>query len=211
MKNDKPSKSQQATALAELAAHFEKTGWPYELSREKLWQRGSVVTDADHADCAIVEIERHRAVLGSVYVREQPMSAFETYFMRYRIQGQMGDVTELAERVMPVQINVGALANELLASNVPWFGIMRTARGYVVQDRISKATELVSSLDRIKGFLADCADECSEYFGESLSRAEPPIADALRVALEHEYAKILNERFSSMAAELWSARDEESD
>lgn len=75
--------TQQGEVIRILESHFDKEGWPVDVDRSKLHDRCRITSDAAFPESAVVEIERHRAILGDTYIRGQRMRAFETYYMRY--------------------------------------------------------------------------------------------------------------------------------
>lgn len=60
-------------------------GWPLNVNRSKLSERSSIVANDAATAPVIVEIERHRPILGMTYTKGLGMDAFETYFMRYAV------------------------------------------------------------------------------------------------------------------------------
>lgn len=70
-------------ALTILIDHFDEVGWPLDVYEEKFNKRASVVSTNDSENSMIVEIERHRPILGMTYTKGLGMEAFEEYFMQY--------------------------------------------------------------------------------------------------------------------------------
>ena len=76
---------QKSNLFETLKNHFNSTGWPLDLNEQKLDQRSRISSCLTENDCPIVEIEKHRAILGDCYIKGLPMNAYKTYFMRYSI------------------------------------------------------------------------------------------------------------------------------
>lgn len=68
------------------------------LTAEKFLTRAEEIEDPDYPDCVVFEIERHRAILGTVYRRGEPMGSFQTYWARYAFDPKTETLNELPEK-----------------------------------------------------------------------------------------------------------------
>lgn len=89
--------------IEDFAKHVESRGGHFDdsITPWKIRDRGQVVQDPDHPGRAIVEVERHRAILGDVYHRGQPMDVMRTYYPRYGYDPATGEWEPLGEARKP--------------------------------------------------------------------------------------------------------------
>ena len=128
----------QDEAVKILESSFDAQGWPIDLNSDKLRKRYRITSDSELPGDWIVEIERHRSILGVTYNRGLPMSAFETYKVRYAVNVAEMTVRELSEKTEGVEVNVFQLVNAALSSEVFYPSIAPTMNGYIVLESVSK-------------------------------------------------------------------------
>lgn len=103
--------STQSAALAALLEFLEASGdEALELTPEKVTERGKVVADPERPNMLVVDIERHRSLPGSVYVKGQPMAAYETYIQRIAFDPATKTLTELSKKPLDRSIDIAAMA-----------------------------------------------------------------------------------------------------
>ncbi len=83
------------------------------LTVEKIRDRGRVLDVTD--DAIVFEVERHRSAGGAMYREGLAMSAFVTYWPRYRYDRTSGELVQLEEqRPREFECDYGMLADEIL-------------------------------------------------------------------------------------------------
>lgn len=152
-----------------LTMSFESSGWPLGLSPEKLAKRFHITSDEAHPGCDVVEIERHRGILGAAYVRGAPMSAYETYFMRYAVNTQTGTVRVLPERSCELDIDTEELVEEVFRNGSIELQITPASDGYTVSDLVSNDKAFVASEIETLEFVLSFAETFGDYFRERLT------------------------------------------
>jgi len=98
--------------LEEICAHVDEVP-ARGLTTEKIWDRGHVLDVTD--DAIEFEVERHTSASGAMYREGLAMSAFVTFWPRYRYDRDTAELTELEERrPREFECDYGLLADELL-------------------------------------------------------------------------------------------------
>lgn len=158
-------------ALDILKNHFDKTGWPVEVTLKKLMDRYHI-TDNEDKNCVTVEIERHRAVLGDTYIPGVPMSAYQTYWMRYDVNVQTGEVDDLGEQEGEITVNISDLVDRHLSFDYFWLSIEPeddTPEIYRISEEVIGESILVSDCKEAESFVLSFCPGMVEYFKNSLS------------------------------------------
>ncbi|WP_284446903.1 hypothetical protein [Fluviibacter phosphoraccumulans] len=189
-----------------LESHFQEHGWPLDVGREKLYDRYRVVSDEADTTRRIVEIERHRPILGDTYTRGLPMNAFETYFLRYSVDPETMSVKALPERLGDVEIDINGLAESEIFQSV-CLEIESVESLYRVRDGVSNMEMLVSSLAETKEFAISLAEPLADYFYERLLD-HGTIEEELQERLFKEYQNALEAELLEQAVRLWGERDD---
>lgn len=200
------SMTNQDNIVIILESHFQEHGWPLDVNRDKLYTRYRVESDDKDPSRFVVEIERHRAVLGDTYTRGLPMNAFETYFLRYSVDPETMSVKALPERLGDLQINVYGLAESDISESVG-LSIEPEDGLYRVSDNVSNQQKLVSNLDEFKEFAISLAEPLADYYYESLSDRGGIDTD-LQWKMFEEYSKALEAELLEQAVRLWGERDD---
>ena len=103
--------TEQSAALAALLEFLEATGDDaLELTPKKVAERGKVVADPERPNMLVVDIERHRSLPGSAYVKGLPMDAYETYTQRIAFDPATKTLTELSKTPVDRSIDLAAMA-----------------------------------------------------------------------------------------------------
>jgi hypothetical protein len=98
--------------LEEVCAHVDERP-ARGLTIDKIRARGHVLDVTE--DAIVFEVERHTSASGALYREGLAMSAFVTYWPRYRYDRDTAEVTELEERrPREFECDYGLLADELL-------------------------------------------------------------------------------------------------
>ena len=188
-----------------LVNHFETNGWPLDLNYEKLMARWSASTDKSEPDCKIVEILRHRSILGGFYRKGLPMATYETYFMRYAINLSTGQVKELPEQSIDCEINFGGLVAEYFNNGIIELKIDQVDEiHYRVSNGVSKEEIIVKNIEEAKQFILNITDPMVNYFNSDRLNS---IEDSLKAEYSSEYEKHLKEALVNKIEELWINKD----
>lgn len=201
-----------AEYLKILSAHFGSAGWPLHVDFDKLQNRGRIVHDPSISNMAIIEIERHRPILGDAYVPGLPMSNFETYCMRYGIDLISHEVTQLAEKHICFQFDVGEivdrhLSGEFLSINVEAVEDDR----YRICDGVSRNFKICASEEEAKEFALELCESFEDFFYDELSRFEMPQSNEqeFKTNFRNAYVNQLERQMIEMIEEVWARRDED--
>ena len=196
-------------AISFLAAYFENTSWPDGLNREKLHMRAGVVFESG-STLPIIEIERHRSVLGDQYIGGCPMSAFLTYFMRYKVDMANNAVSQLPERNADIRLDVSGLVKQHLSADSFCLLIEETDGGqYQITESVSHQTAEISTEQGAVDFALTFEDAFADYFDEDLQRTLADcelLDDRSRKGLASEYRKALVDELAKHGRDAWRNR-----
>lgn len=189
-----------------LASKFDSEGWPLGLDYAKLMNRHQIASDDNYPGRIIVEIERHRSILSAQYTQGLPMSAFETYFMRYAVDVSTSAVQEISERTGGIDIDLDFYVDEELLRD--WFSpsIEFENGRYKATESVSREEALIANQDELVGFLLTFVDPNCEYFLEQLDIHDGLLDEGKKVILL-KYREILIARLTDIAHDLWNKRD----
>jgi hypothetical protein len=157
-------------ALDILKNHFDETGWPVEVTLKKLMDRYRI-TENEDKNCVTVEIERHRAVLGETYIPGAPMSAYQTYWMRYDVNVQTGEVDYLGEEEGEVSVNIPNLVDSHLSNDCFWLSIEPEDDApeiYRISEEVIGESILVSDCKEAESFVLSFCPGMVGYFKDRL-------------------------------------------
>ena len=197
--------------LSALEQHFDRTKWPLDISREKFSKRARVADDGEVSGVVVVEIERHRSMLGTSYTKGLGMAAFEEYFMRYAVDLANGAVTELAERHGHYQFDTGDIVGEHLSMESFSLGIEPIENGqYSVTEGVSHEEQVTASLQETRDFVSTFEDRFVKFFSDTTERELGDDDGSERNAGELllAYTKSLRAALLSKADDLWARRDD---
>lgn len=196
-------------AVQILIDFFQETSWPADLSEGKLRERSSVVPDGNGTGL-IVEIERHRAVLGAHYTKGCAMAAYETYFMRYAISAAGAKVTELPVRSSCVDFDARALASEFTGYERVMLRVIQDGDAYEIYDDVSSNRETVKNSQDAQLFGREIADLAIEEFTEVLKfEAYQCLTSSQRNSLVEEVSSAIYEQISLLVDRAWDNPDVE--
>jgi len=120
------------------------------LTVQKIWDRGHVLDVTEEA--IVFEVERHTSASGALYREGLPMSAFVTYWPRYRYDRDTAELTELEERrPREFACDYDRLADDLLEYG---FGLRVSARddGWVCEEKASNREAEVEDAQDTQAF-----------------------------------------------------------
>lgn len=107
-----PCRPNPMDPLNEICAHVDEVP-ARGLTVEKIWDRGHVLDVTE--DAIEFEVERHTSASGAMYREGLAMSAFVTYWPRYRYDRATHELTELEERrPRDFECDYDLLADEIL-------------------------------------------------------------------------------------------------
>lgn len=152
--------SPHISAISRLIKYFDNGNcWPLHLNEQKILARGQIVQDDEFPDSEIVLIERHRPILGSSYRCGLPMSAFQTYLMRFRIRDDGKVVTALSEKPISVEANPGLMVDDYVNRETIDFHVEQTAKDqYKIRESVSNSTAIVACLEDAIDFGREIAE-----------------------------------------------------
>ena len=193
-----------------LIAFFNSTTWPLDVDESKLRSRYAIVQDDSWPGFDVVEIERHRAAMGASYRRGLPMSAMQTYYMRYAINR-----VDLHVRILPERqdeagpaFDVDMLVDEHLSPE--GFDLRVTAidtMHYEIREEITHEKETIADLDEAKEFALSFEDALVERFDDDISMDYPQLDEDKRERLSECYKAALHSALKQKAEEAWEERE----
>jgi hypothetical protein len=199
-------------SLDTLVGYLNATSWPADVDERKLRDRATVTTDPALPGWDIVEVERHRAILGATYTRGQPMSAFETYFMRFAVQLKDGKVEQLPEREDDLDIDVASLVAEHLSYER--FGLTIEAvdeTRFLIREDVCGDEEIIGTLEEAIAFSQGLGDSIRDYLNEALDNefgADGPEDEQTRNQLDRHAEEELAEQLKAKAEKAWRDREQ---
>lgn len=156
--------------ISRLIAYFNADDWPPFVNVEKLSERSTVVRDPDFPGANIVKIERHRAITGTRYVKNAPMSAFATYFMCFAVNDEDGQVKQLPDEPGSIEVDVHHLVRSHVNLDTVSIEIEHLADGkYKLCELVSKQYEIVQSLEQAAAFEQKIATDISDFIVQLLA------------------------------------------
>lgn len=201
------------SAIPILVDHFNETDWPLHVNGHKLIDRASVVLTDESADSVVVEIERHRPILGTAYTKGLGMEAFEEYFMRYAVNLSSRSVSEMTERHGHCQIDAYGIVESDLSIDTFDLRIEPMADGhYSLRESVSRKEAVVSSREEAETFVLSLGDAFIEYFSEILDRElinGVGLKSSIREDLLSTYKQAMDEALVTKAGDIWRWRDKE--
>lgn len=194
-------------AIQQMKVYFDQHGWPLDVGYDKLIDRVSLSPATYGSGWTVIEIERHRAILGATYTQGAGMNAFQTYWMRYALNPVTGEVKELAEETGPLNIDVPALVEEDLGNDFGLeIGPLDNGK-YEIYDSICNRKKEVSNVEEVITVALAEMQGWSNSFKESLQREES-IAGEKIDQLVSEYEEAFREQVTEKARRAWEEREE---
>jgi len=194
--------------ISELINFFEENGWPLYINNNKFLERASYKIHPNKPECFVVEIERHRPILGAGYTRGLPMRAFQTYWMRYSVHPETKEVKELPEKKGEISIGMCGIVNEELENGLELVIKPIGSNRYQISDHISKEEKVISTLQEAKSFAMNLSKCFIDYFKEfRLAESEElGISKEQEKKLLSDYKKELKEQIVDKVEYTWEKR-----
>ena len=197
-------------AVQALVDFFQKTSWPVYLDERKVRDRCSVIPGNSNGDSLIVEIERHRPILGAEYTKGLGMAAFETYFMRYAVSDSGGGVIELPERSLCMDYDANSLADEYTGYDQISLSVIRKGDAFVIEDTVTKEQEAVKNIEEAQLFGQSIADAAIESFTEQFDFEPTQCLTAnQRKALIEDVSRAIYDNIEALVKSAWNNPDED--
>ena len=194
-----------------LVRHFNRNKWPQDVTIEKLQTRFGISNDDALPLWDVVEIERHRPILGTNYTSGLAMAAFETYYMRYGVNVSTSEVRELPERSGEIKIDSSGIAESDLSADSFSLSVEAIdATNYLIRESTSGEHAQVTSFYEVREFALTLSDQFVDYFYETLDREfsdHARIDRAKRTEILSSYEKSLKEKISALAKRAWEDRE----
>ena len=190
--------------IDQLVSFFNKEGWPtIDLDENKLRDRAQIADGSYKPGWQIVEIERHRGVLGSNYYQGCQMNAFQTYWMCYAVETESGNVKELPEKDGDITVELSGLVSENLTDSgfdsitIEPYG----EKEFQIEYSVNNEKEIISTLKQAISFGLDCCKGFIEYFNSRLNDYSFPKEKIAE--LSSGYKTELEETVTAMMTEKW--------
>jgi hypothetical protein len=191
-----------------LDAYFENNGWPWDMNSEKLYDRSSLSEEHHKEGWGIIEIERHRSILGASYRKGQPMAAFHTYWMRYAINPETGEVEALPDKDGEICIDdIDSLVDEVLEESYDISIELIKSGKYLISDMVSKSEAVISTFDEAKTFSLEVATKIGDSFQMLINDEGLSIPDEQLKQLADEYKACVKLRILANVKKLWQERE----
>lgn len=190
--------------LEEICAHVDEV--PFRgLSVEKIWDRGRVLDVTD--DAIEFEVERHTSASGAMYREGRAMSAFITFWPRYRYDRATHELTPLEEqRPREFDCDYDLLVDELLEFG---FDLRVYARdgGWVCEEGASNRRVEVEDAEDVQAFAEQMMRDwdLKSFFGPEL---EGVLDEEERAAHFSRLEDALVAEARRQARDAWDRRDE---
>jgi len=201
-----PPTINESEIIKKLTVYFDSNGWPYDLDHNKLMTRYSVSLDESEPGFAIVKIERHRAICGTTYKKGVPMSAMETYWMRYAIDLSNSEVKELNEISEKITIDIqGFVLEQLDTDGFELYIEPVDEKHYRIIDFVCGVKKIITTFDDAKVFVLGFVDGFVEHFEFHLDLH--PIEDSQKFKYITDYKITLEEALDEKVKELWDQKE----
>ena len=193
--------------ITELITIFEKNGWPFGINYNKFLERASYTNHPNKPGWFVVEIERHRHILDTGYTPGLPMSAFQTYWMRYAVHPETKKVKELPESKGEIYIGIWGMVEEELTNGYSMDLVIEPigSNKYRILDYVGNEEKVISTLQEAKSFVLNLSKNFISFFKEfRLSEMEElGISKEQREKLFSEYKEALEEKIVDIVENLW--------
>lgn len=197
---------EQTAALAALFEHLEASGGEaLELTPKKVAERGKVVADPERPNMLIMDIERHRSLPGSTYVKGLPMAAYETYIQRIAFDPATKTLTELSKTPLDRSIDLAAMAEYQFDLSRP----------DVTLKSETEETRIITTRDNTLNFESSSLEEALETVEKHFGDMEYSTVLTGFGSTDEEtgrYAELLNEEVARLAVssvrERWDKAEE---
>ena len=128
----------------------------YGLTPDKVWERAELVDDPERIDWIVFEMERHRSILGTIYVPGLAMPAFITYWPRYAFHPVEKKFEELGEyRKAEVSIDHWDVADRWISETISFDFEHIGAEQHRCKELCGNEERVVSSQKEVEDFAAE--------------------------------------------------------
>lgn len=191
--------------ITELINFFEKNGWPLSINNNKLLERASYTNYPNKSGCFVVEIERHHPILETGYTPGFPMSAFQTYWLRYAVHPETKKVKKLTESKGEIYIGICGIVEEELEDGMALVIEPIGSNKYRILDYVVNETKVISTLHEAKSFALNLSKNYADFFKEFrlLESEELGISKEQEEKLLSEYKEELKEQIVKIVENLW--------
>ena len=195
-------------AVEKLIDYFDQNGWILGLNAQKIRKRSSLSNEQDRPGWVIVEIERHRATLGTHYTQGAPMSAMQTYWMRYAVHETMDNVKELPNINSEIAFNIEDIVNQELETGFDIDLEPINSEKYRIYNNISGAEGIVSNIQETKEFALNSIDieMWSDNFEDNLHSEKISLSEDERKELIIKYKDTLKNQIIEFVKEEWERK-----
>lgn len=195
-----------------LNIYFEDNDWPPDMDCEKLYERSSLSEEQYKPGWGIVEIERHRAVLGASYSKGQPMTAFQTYWMRYAVHPETGEIEELPDKNGEICINDMSIYVYEVLSELVAISIEPIKNGkYLISEGVKNYEKEISSFKDAMVFALELTVELRGDFQGLIEDEGLFMPDYQLKQLIDEYQACVRSQIFQTVKDLWEEREIEED
>ena len=196
--------------LETLINYFDNKGWPGDVDEDKLHERYSISEEPYEKGWDVIEIERHRAILGDTYGKGQPMRAFQTYWMRYAVNPKTKNVKELSEKSGEICIDdMPSYVDETLPEECELSITLLEDGNYLIRDLICNSERIISTIEEAKAFALELVDDLAGNFQTILADDGFPLSDEQLKQLRDEYTENVRYQIIDSVENLWEERDME--
>jgi hypothetical protein len=192
-----------------LIAHFNNNDWPFGVNEAKLYDRSSISIDKKRPGWYIVEIERHRSALNATYRKGQPMAAYQTYWMRYAVHRETGEVESLSETSDEIDIDdvdVEGLVDEAIEEGVELSMNLMEDGKYRIHDGVSKCDIIISTHEEAKAFALTKANEEADVYLFMLKESSEMSEDQIN-QMSHKCREYIEILITNQVNRLWEERE----
>ncbi len=189
--------------IDQLVSFFNKEGWPLDINEIKLRDRTQIADGSYKPGWQIVEIERHRGVLGSNYYQGCQMNAFQTYWMCYAVYQKTGVVEKLQEKAGEITVNLNGLISEHL--DIDEFNLITIEPYgedvYEIEYQIINERRRINSLKQAISFGLESVPSFGRFFKEGLDLFN--VSEDYMDELCTSYKKLIEEEITQIMIEKW--------
>ena len=189
--------------IDQLIAFFEKNGFPFDLNENKIWEKITISKDTYNSGWKVIEIERHRGKFGGNFVRGVTMTGLQTYWMRYEIQKEKGEVRKLPEKVDDGSIELTSLVEEHLdygqfdKITIELYG----EKDYEMEYSIECKKRIISTMIQAISFGLESVPGFCEWFDEELDLIN--FSEDFVDELSLSYKKLLEDEITHIIMDKW--------
>lgn len=195
--------SDSKSAIDILTDHFNENGWPEHVGEVKFIKRSETSEDRSIPGCEIVEVERHRPILGDVYIKDLGMAAYETYLMRYSVNLSTLAVERLSDNKVDMNVDIPNLVNRHFTYNeLVYLSIDQVDDAhYKIGDSISGTEVIITDIEEANDFIVDLADPIIDTFQIRLDLIQ--LSAELKDEYLTQYMECVKNMLKEQIIDLW--------